>query len=61
MARGTGRAITALDQISGSLEQVESFTEKAVDLLEERIPPDYTPDADEESEDDQHDEDAASE
>ncbi len=43
MARGTGRAITALDQISGALEQVEAFTEKAVDLLEERIPADHTP------------------
>jgi hypothetical protein len=40
MARGTGRAITALDRVIGALEQVEAFTEKAVDLLNERIPPD---------------------
>ncbi|HET6997036.1 MAG TPA: hypothetical protein VFI03_00470 [Solirubrobacterales bacterium] len=38
MARGTGRAITALDCIIGALEQVEAFTEKSVDLLDERIP-----------------------
>jgi hypothetical protein len=42
MARGTGRAISELVRISGALEQVEAFTEKAVDLLDERIPPDYT-------------------
>ena len=58
MARGTGRAITALDQISGALEQVEAFTEKAVDLLEERIPSDYTPAEDDEPEDDKQGEDA---
>ncbi len=41
MARGTGRAITALDRIIGALEQVEAFTQKAVDLLDEKIPPGY--------------------
>ena len=41
MARGTGRAIQALDSIAGSLEQVEAFTGKAVDLLNERIPLDH--------------------
>jgi len=39
MARGTGRAIQSLDSITGSLEQVEAFTGKAIDLLDERIPP----------------------
>lgn len=56
MARGTGRAITALDRISGALEQVEAFTEKAVGLLEERIPADYaSPVTDEDEERDSRD------
>jgi hypothetical protein len=37
MARGTGRAIQSLDSIAEALEQVEAFTRKAVDLLDERL------------------------
>jgi hypothetical protein len=37
VARGSKRAIGALDGITGSLEQVQAFTEKAVDLLDERL------------------------
>lgn len=38
MARGAGRSITALDRIAGALEQVEAFTRKATDLLDEKLP-----------------------
>jgi hypothetical protein len=58
MARGTGRAITALDRVIGALEQVEAFTEKAVDLLDERIPSD-DPSIQEEEDSADHDEDQA--
>ena len=37
IARGSRRAIHALDQVLGSLEQVQAFTEKAVGLLDERL------------------------
>lgn len=55
MARGTGRAISSLDGIAGSLEQVEAFAQKAIDLLEEWIqespePPDTPPEAEEDPE-----------